>query len=80
MSVNTTDLGAMSKQYAARDLPGQTKLKYRDVGQSAPDELKRDKKELKKDLESREKSSSAAGTSKRLGITDKESTIPKKIK
>lgn len=68
MSLNTTDLGFMSKQYSARDLPGQTKLKYRDIGQAAPDEIKRDKKELKKDLESREKGISATGTSKKLAI------------
>lgn len=83
MSINSTDLGMMSKQYAARDLPGQTKLKYRDLGQAAPEEVKRDKKDLKKDLESRERSSNK--DSKRLAISDKEtpaalSSSSKKIK
>lgn len=83
---NSIDLGMMSKQYAARDLPGQTKLKYRDVGQAAPEEIKRDKKDLKKDLESREKQagSSKDSSSKRLSIADKEtassSSSNKKIK
>ena len=54
---NTIDLSGISKQYAARDLQSHVKLKYREVGQGAPEELKKDKKELRKELEEKEKSS-----------------------
>lgn len=55
-TTNTTSLGAFSRQYAVRDLPGETKLKYRDTGQAAPTELRSmDKKSLRKDLEDRER-------------------------
>ena len=74
-SINSIDLSGMSKQYAARDLPSHQKLKYRDIGQAAPEEVRRDKKEIRKDLEEKEKLSTnkEAGTSKRLSIADKES-------
>ena len=38
---NTIDLSGISKQYAARDLQSHVKLKYREVGQGAPEELKK---------------------------------------
>jgi protein CWC15 len=68
-SINTTDLGGLSKQYAARDLPAHQKLKYRDIGQAAPDEIKKDKRELKRELESKEKSTNEKDSNKRAAIT-----------
>ena len=69
---NSIELGGLSKQYAARDLPGQLKMKYRDVGQAAPDEIIKDKKDLKKSLEERERlATGKEGASKhRLAVTD----------
>jgi protein CWC15 len=64
---NTIDLSGLSKQYSSRDLAAHTKLKYRDIGQGAPDEHKhKDKKDLRKDLDERERSSKT--TSKRTSI------------
>jgi protein CWC15 len=54
---HTTDLSGMSKQYSSRDLASHVKLKYRETGQGAPDEIKKDKKELKKELDEKEKAS-----------------------
>lgn len=74
--VNSIDLGALSKQYSARDLPGQQKLKYREIGQNAPDEVRKDRKELRRELEERERIGSnkeSSSSSKRLSIADKES-------
>lgn len=53
------------------------KLKYRETGQAAPEEVRKDKKELRKELEEREKIASSKDTSnaKRLGISDKEPEI-----
>ncbi len=59
---NSIDLGGFSKQYAARDLPAHQKLKYRDIGQAAPEEIRKEKKELRKDLEEREKNVSSRDT------------------
>jgi hypothetical protein len=76
---NTIDLSGLSKQYAARDLPANTKLKYRESGQAAPDEIRKDKKDLKKDLDERERVSSSKEKDghhhhhhKRLSIADKD--------
>ena len=71
---NTTDLSGLSRQYAARDLPSNTKLKYRDVGQAGPEEVRKEKKDLKRDLEERERLASGKDKdqNKRLSVTDKE--------
>lgn len=72
-NINTIDLSGISKQYAARDLPGERTLKYRDIGQQGPEEIKRDRKELRRDLEEREQlSKKKDSVTKRLGIMDKE--------
>ena len=74
-NINTIDLSGFSKQYAARDLPSEKKLKYRDIGQSGPEEVRRDKKELRRELEEKEKLASKKESSnnhKRLSINDKE--------
>jgi len=47
------DLSAMSKQYSSRDLPGHTRLKYRQEGQGTQEELRG--RDLKRDLEERER-------------------------
>jgi predicted phage gp36 major capsid-like protein len=60
---NSIDLSGISKQYAARDLPAERKLKYRDIGQSAPEEIRQNKKDLKKDLEERERIASGKNAS-----------------
>lgn len=83
-NINSIDLSGLSKQYAARDLPGERTLKYRDIGQAMPEEIRRDKKELKKDLEERERLSlKKDSVNKRLSIIDKEtekSLSAKKLK
>ncbi|KAK6195417.1 hypothetical protein SNE40_000853 [Patella caerulea] len=48
------DLSALSKQYSSRDLPGHTKLKYRQEGQSASHELRG--RDFRRELEDRERS------------------------
>ncbi|KAH8039188.1 hypothetical protein HPB51_005364 [Rhipicephalus microplus] len=50
---NEKDLGALSKQYSSRDLPGHTKLKYRQPGQGTSEELKA--KDFRRELEERER-------------------------
>lgn len=50
---NEKDLGALSKQYSSRDLPGHTKLKYRQPGQGTSEELK--SKDFRRELEERER-------------------------
>jgi phage protein D len=74
-TTNSIELGSLSKQYSARDLPAHQKLKYRDIGQAAPDEVRKDKRELRKELDEREKISSSKdnASNKRLSIADKES-------
>uniref|UniRef100_A0A8W7Q2T8 Protein CWC15 homolog n=1 Tax=Anopheles coluzzii TaxID=1518534 RepID=A0A8W7Q2T8_ANOCL len=49
------DLSALSKQYSSRDLPGHTKLKYRDQGQSTSEELRN--RDFREELEKRERDS-----------------------
>uniref|UniRef100_U5EXL8 Putative pre-mrna-splicing factor cwc15 n=1 Tax=Corethrella appendiculata TaxID=1370023 RepID=U5EXL8_9DIPT len=55
------DLSALSKQYSSRDLPGHTKLKYRDAGQGTADELQ--KKNFRDELEKRERESKSSSSS-----------------
>uniref|UniRef100_A0A182T840 Uncharacterized protein n=1 Tax=Anopheles maculatus TaxID=74869 RepID=A0A182T840_9DIPT len=43
----------LSKQYSSRDLPGHTKLKYRDQGQSTSEELRN--RDFREELEKRER-------------------------
>lgn len=50
-----SDLGKLSKQYSSRDLPSHTKLKYRQSGQNAPEDVSR--RDLRRELEDRERSS-----------------------
>ncbi|XP_014670004.1 PREDICTED: spliceosome-associated protein CWC15 homolog [Priapulus caudatus] len=52
---NEGDLSALSKQYSSRDLPGQTRLKYREEGQGTQDELR--SRDFRRELEEREHSS-----------------------
>ncbi|XP_004527381.1 protein CWC15 homolog [Ceratitis capitata] len=47
------DLSALSKQYSSRDLPGHTKLKYRETGQGTSEELRN--RDFRKELEERER-------------------------
>ncbi|KOB78415.1 Pre-mRNA-splicing factor cwc15 [Operophtera brumata] len=47
------DLSAISRQYSSRDLPGHTKLKYREQGQGTTDELR--SRDFRKELDDREK-------------------------
>ncbi|XP_031629547.1 protein CWC15 homolog [Contarinia nasturtii] len=53
------DLSALSKQYSSRDLPGHTKLKYREHGQGTSDELRQ--RDFRKELEEREAKASGSG-------------------
>jgi len=46
------DLSALSRQYSSRDLPGQTKLKFREPGQGTTEEIKG--KDYRRDLEEKE--------------------------
>jgi len=50
-----SDLGKLSKQYSNRDLPSHTKLKYRQPGQNAPEEVSR--RDMRHDLNERERTS-----------------------
>ncbi|XP_026326838.1 protein CWC15 homolog [Hyposmocoma kahamanoa] len=47
------DLSAISRQYSSRDLPGHTKLKYREQGQGTTEELR--SRDFRKELDEREK-------------------------
>ncbi|XP_065181171.1 protein CWC15 homolog [Sycon ciliatum] len=49
------DLSALSKQYSSRDLPGHTKLKYRQTGQNTSAELRG--QDFRRELETRERGS-----------------------
>ncbi|XP_037043361.1 protein CWC15 homolog [Bradysia coprophila] len=55
------DLSALSKQYSSRDLPGHTKLKYREQGQGTADELR--SRDFRKELEEREAKGSSSNKS-----------------
>ncbi|KAJ8964782.1 hypothetical protein NQ317_010018 [Molorchus minor] len=50
---NEKDLSAISRQYSSRDLPGHTKLKYREHGQGTVDETR--SRDFRKELEERER-------------------------
>ncbi|XP_056646254.1 protein CWC15 homolog [Diorhabda sublineata] len=50
---NEKDLSAISRQYSSRDLPGHTKLKYREHGQGTIDETRA--RDFRKELEERER-------------------------
>ncbi|XP_056631112.1 spliceosome-associated protein CWC15 homolog [Diorhabda sublineata] len=50
---NEKDLSVISRQYSSRDLPGQTKLKYREYGQGTIDEIRI--RNFKRELEERER-------------------------
>ncbi|ALC49615.1 c12.1 [Drosophila busckii] len=52
------DLSALSKQYSSRDLPGHTKLKYRENGQGTSDEIRN--RDFRKELEERERDARAS--------------------
>ncbi|KAL7744394.1 hypothetical protein ACLKA6_001782 [Drosophila palustris] len=54
------DLSALSKQYSSRDLPGHTKLKYREIGQGTSEEIRN--RDFRKELEERERDA-RSGTS-----------------
>lgn len=47
------DLGKLSKQYSSRDLPSHTKLKYRQEGQNAPENIR--SRDFRRDLDERER-------------------------
>ncbi|XP_023693688.1 protein CWC15 homolog [Paramormyrops kingsleyae] len=47
------DLSALSKQYSSRDLPGHTKIKYRQPTQDAPEEIRG--RDFRRELEERER-------------------------
>ncbi|KAH3808326.1 spliceosome-associated protein CWC15 homolog [Dreissena polymorpha] len=47
------DLSALSKQYSSRDLPGHTRLKYRQEGQGTTDEVRN--RDFRRELEDRER-------------------------
>lgn len=54
------DLSAISRQYSSRDLPGHTKLKYREQGQGTTDELR--SRDFRKELDEREKEVKGSST------------------
>ncbi|KAG8186763.1 hypothetical protein JTE90_010657 [Oedothorax gibbosus] len=58
------DLSALSKQYSSRDLPGHTKLKYRQTGQNTSEELKN--KDFRRELEEKERIASHERDGKRV--------------
>ena len=75
-NVNSIDLSGFSKQYAARDLPALQKLKYRDVGQAMPSEVRKNKREMRRELDEREKLAANKDKSKyQLSLTEKESSV-----
>jgi hypothetical protein len=50
------NLSGMSRQYAARDMPANKTLKYREKGQHTKDELKlKDREDIRRELEERER-------------------------
>ncbi|XP_017772457.1 PREDICTED: protein CWC15 homolog [Nicrophorus vespilloides] len=66
---NEKDLSAISRQYSSRDLPGHTKLKYREHGQGTTEEIR--SRDFRKELEERERDTK--GTS-RSGRTSEHSS------
>lgn len=70
---NEKDLSAISRQYSSRDLPGHTKLKYREHGQGTQEETR--SRDFRRELEDREKEKRVGGarptdhsTNKRLKL------------
>lgn len=64
---NEKDLSAISRQYSSRDLPGHTKLKYREHGQGTIDEMR--SRDFRKELEDRElKTSRSSDQPKRFKL------------
>ncbi|CAB3231147.1 unnamed protein product [Arctia plantaginis] len=57
------DLSAISRQYSSRDLPGHTKLKYREQGQGTTEELR--SRDFRKELDEREKEGSKTSNARR---------------
>ncbi|KAH8408926.1 hypothetical protein KR009_003781 [Drosophila setifemur] len=55
------DLSALSKQYSSRDLPGHTKLKYRETGQGTSEEIRT--RDFRKELEERERDARSGAAS-----------------
>uniref|UniRef100_A0A1B6KM95 Uncharacterized protein n=1 Tax=Graphocephala atropunctata TaxID=36148 RepID=A0A1B6KM95_9HEMI len=53
------DLSAISKQYSSRDLPGHTKLKFREHGQGTTEELR--SRDFRKELDEREREKDKGG-------------------
>ncbi|KAG8305502.1 protein CWC15 homolog B [Homalodisca vitripennis] len=53
------DLSAISKQYSSRDLPGHTKLKFREHGQGTTEELR--SRDFRKELDDREREKDKGG-------------------
>jgi len=49
---NEGDMAKLSRQYSSRDMPSETRLKYRQVGQAHPDEIS--SKNFRRDVEDRE--------------------------
>ncbi|XP_030749736.1 protein CWC15 homolog [Sitophilus oryzae] len=68
---NEKDLSAISRQYSSRDLPGHTKLKYREHGQGTQDEAR--SRDFRRELEEREKE-------KRLGGSRTDHSSSKRLK
>ncbi|KAK7576524.1 hypothetical protein V9T40_012810 [Parthenolecanium corni] len=66
------DLSALSKQYSSRDLPGHTRLKYREHGQGTTEELQN--RDFRRELEERELEVKSSSRSK---IHDVPSKKPK---
>ncbi|XP_054712452.1 spliceosome-associated protein CWC15 homolog [Uloborus diversus] len=72
------DLSALSKQYSSRDLPGHTKLKYRQTGQNTAEELKN--KDFRRELEEKERIASHEREGKRPSRDSGSSSSAKKTR
>ncbi|XP_050310170.1 spliceosome-associated protein CWC15 homolog isoform X2 [Anthonomus grandis grandis] len=57
---NEKDLSAISRQYSSRDLPGHTKLKYREHGQGTQEETR--SRDFRRELEERENQKRSSGS------------------
>ncbi|CAG0918682.1 unnamed protein product [Notodromas monacha] len=71
-----TDLSALSKQYSSRDLPGHTKLKFRETGQGTVDELR--SKDFRRDLEERESKTKRSASRRSLATEERTEPSSKK--
>ncbi|XP_015113220.1 protein CWC15 homolog [Diachasma alloeum] len=70
------DLSAISKQYSSRDLPGHTKLKYREHGQGTTEELRT--RDFRKELEEREVEKTSKSSNRRMVEPSREPVQPSK--